>query len=231
MLRKPVIGLTTYGKKETGAYHLPAVYIDCVRRAGGVAVLVPPDAEGAGSVYERLDGVVFTGGGDINPDRYEGAHHEQIYNIDDERDDGEFRIAEFILEKKIPTLAICRGIQVLNVFLGGTLHAHIPEVYGEIIRHRLLPKVACEHAVTIMPGTRLESILGQSELNVVSWHHQALRDVAGDMVITARSPDGVIEGIEIDSHPWLVGVQWHPELSAKEDPLQQRLFNRLVQHT
>ena len=230
MIRKPLIGLTTYGRKETGEYHLPAMYVDCVRRAGGVPVLVPPDAKEAGDVCKRLDGFVLTGGGDINPKFYQGAHHAHSYNIDNERDEGAFRIAEVIFERKIPTLAICRGIQLLNIFLGGTLYEDIPESYGEKILHRLPPSVACKHKVEIMPGTKLESILGQLEIEIISWHHQALKDVAKDIVITAWSMDGVIEGIEINSHPWLIGVQWHPELSAEEDFLQQKLFNALIEH-
>jgi len=229
MTRKPVIGLTTYGKKETGEYRLPALYIECVRRAGGVPVLIPSDAEEVGDVCERLDGIIFPGGGDINPKYYQGVQHAEIYNIDDERDKGDFKVAEVILVQKIPILAICRGMQILNVLLGGTLQEHLPEVYGEEILHRLPPKVACKHKVDIMPDTKLESILGQSEVEIVSWHHQALKDVAKDMVVTARSKDGVIEGIEVNSHPWLVGVQWHPELSATEDFLQQKLFNALVE--
>ncbi len=215
--------------KETGEYRLPSLYIDSVRRAGGLPLLIPPDAEEATTVCERLDGVILTGGGDIGPKTYQGTDHEQIYNVDEERDQGEFRVAEVILSQHIPTLAICRGIQILNVLLGGTLHEHLPETYGEEILHRRPPRVACRHNVDIMPGTKLDSIIGQTEVEIVSWHHQALKDVAKDMVITARSKDGVIEGIEIDSHPWLVGVQWHPELSAEEDPLQQKLFDALVE--
>lgn len=230
MIRKPVIGLTTYSKEENKEYHLPVSYVECVRRAGGVPVLIPSDVKEAAEVCERLDGVVFTGGGDIDPKFYKGVHHVQIYNVDEGRDEGEFRIAEVILEQHIPTLAICRGVQLLNIFLGGTLHEDIPEIYGEKIIHRLPPRVACNHKVEIMPGTKLELIIGQSVTEIVSWHHQALKDVAKDITVTARSLDGVIEGIEIDSHPWLVGVQWHPELSAKDDFLQQKLFNALIEH-
>jgi len=229
MPRKPVIGITTYGKKETGEYRLPALYIECVRQAGGAVLLIPSNEKEAGNVCERLDGIVFSGGGDVNPKFYQGINHLEIYNIDDERDEGEFRIAEVILQKKIPTLAICRGIQILNIFLGGTLHEHIPEIYGEKVLHRLPPRLPCKHKVEIVAGTKLKAILGQSEAEVFSWHHQALNDIAEDMVISARSADGVIEGIEINSHPWLVGVQWHPELSAKEDFLQQKIFDALIE--
>lgn len=228
MAQKPVIGLTTYGRRETNEYRLPVLYIDAVRRAGGLPVLVPPDADEAEGVCARLDGIIFSGGGDINPKSYNGIDHELIYNIDDERDAGEFKIAAVVLERQIPTLAICRGIQILNIQLGGTLHEHLSETYGEKILHRLPPRVACKHYVDIVPETKLAGIIGQSEIEIVSWHHQALKDIAKDITVTARSSDGVIEGIEIDSHPWLVGVQWHPELSAADDILQQKLFNALV---
>lgn len=229
MSRKPIIGLTTYGKKENGEYRLPALYVESVRRAGGVAVLIPPDPEEAAAICERMDGIILTGGGDIDPKTYKGADHEQIYNIDEERDAGEFRVVETVLAQHIPTLAICRGIQILNVFLGGTLHEHLPETFGEDVLHRMPPRVACNHHVDILPDTRLDSIIGETAIEIVSWHHQSLKEIAEDLSVTARSRDGVIEGIEMASHPWLVGVQWHPELSAAEDPLQQRLFDALIE--
>jgi len=228
MASKPVIGLTTYGRKENDEYKLPVLYIDAVRRAGGLPVLIPPDANEAEEVCLRMDGIILTGGGDINPRCYNGIVHEQNYNNDNERDQGELRIAAVILEKKIPALAICRGLQILNIHLGGTLYEHLSETYGEDILHRLPTRVACNHKVGIVPGTKLAEIVGQAEIEVFSWHHQSLKEVAKEMTVTAKSSDGVIEGIEINNHPWLVGVQWHPELSAAKDILQQRLFNALI---
>lgn len=229
MTQKPVIGITSYGVNEAGDYSLPAVYVHAVRRAGGLPVLLPPDADEAEGVCERVDGILLTGGGDIDPRHYNGQQHDEIYNINEERDKGEFRVVEFVLERQIPTLAICRGIQVLTVFLGGSLHEHLPDVYGEDIIHRLPLRVACRHAVEIISGSKLAGIMSRSPVEIVSWHHQAIKDVPGDVVVTARSVDGVIEAIEMDSHPWLIGVQWHPELSAAEDPLQQKLFDTLVE--
>lgn len=229
MKQKPVIGIASYGINDLGDYHLPAVYVAAVRRAGGLPVLLPPDAEEAATVCSRMDGIILSGGGDMDPKYFNGADHPEIYNINWERDEGEFRVCEAVMTQLIPTLAICRGVQMLNVFLGGTLHEHLPDIYGEEILHRKPPRNPCRHLVKIAPDSKLAAILERSEVEIVSWHHQSIREAAGEMVVTAYSGDGVIEAVEIDSHPWLVGVQWHPELSAAENPLQQKLFDVLVE--
>lgn len=229
MKRKAVIGIGSYGINDVGDYHLPAVYVAAVRRAGGLPVLLPPDAEEAATVCSRMDGIILSGGGDMDPKYYGGADHPEIYNINRERDEGEFRLSESVMKQRVPTLAICRGVQILNVFLGGTVHEHLPDVYGEKILHRVPPRNPCSHLVEIARGCKLAAIMQRSEVEIVSWHHQSIKEPAGEMVVTAHSGDGVIEAVEIDSHPWLVGVQWHPELSAAENPLQQRLFDVLVE--
>ena len=134
-----------------------------------------------------------------------------------------------ILEQDIPTLAICRGMQILNIFLGGTLYEHLPETFGEEVLHRLPPRETAKHLVGISPGSKLHAIVSTSQMEIVSWHHQAVKDIPKQLTITARSKDGVIEGLELDSHRWLVAVQWHPELSASEDKLQQQLFDALIE--
>jgi putative glutamine amidotransferase len=129
----------------------------------------------------------------------------------------------------VPTLGICRGAQILNIAEGGTLIEHIPEEVGESTLHRAPPREPIAHRVHLTPGSRLRQILGQDEVEAASWHHQALRRVARSFEVTATAPDGIVEAIEMRDHPWLVAVQWHPELSAATDPLQQRLFDSLVQ--
>jgi len=228
MLKKPLIGLTTYGRKETSDYSLPAKYVDCVRRAGGIPILLPAGETDGEGICDRLDGIILSGGGDIHPDRYSGNSHALIYKVDEERDDSEFCLTQIILKKNIPTLAICRGMQILNTFLGGTLYEHIPDSFGEAVLHRFPPRETTKHTVDINPGSKLYSIVSTSRMEIVSWHHQAVKDIPKELTITARSKDGVIEGIELDSHPWLVGVQWHPELSASEDRLQQQLFDAFI---
>ncbi len=229
MSKKPLIGLTTYGRKETNDYSLPAKYVDCVRQAGGIPILLPAGETEVKGLCERLDGVILSGGGDIHPDKYNGKHHSLMYKVDQERDDTELRLTQIILEKNIPTLAICRGMQILNTYFGGTLHEHLPEKYGEMILHRLPPRETAKHMVKISRGSKLHAIVETDEIEIVSWHHQAVDDIPKEFTITAKASDGVVEGMELDSHPWLVAVQWHPELSAAKDILQQKLFNALIE--
>ena len=223
MSYSPLIGLTSYGKKEENKYNLPAEYVESVRRAGGIPVLLPPGEKSVKSLCSRLDGIILTGGGDIHQDHYNGSTHPLIYNVDEQRDETELAITKIILERNIPTLAICRGMQILNTFFGGTLFEHLP------VLHRFPPRETTKHLVDISPGSKLHGIVSTSQMEIVSWHHQAVKDVPKELTITARSKDGVIEGFELDSHPWLVAVQWHPELSASEDKLQQKLFDALIE--
>jgi len=227
--KRPLIGLTTYGRKETGEYSLPAQYIDSVRRAGGIPVLVAPGETNLETLCQSLDGIILTGGGDIHPDQYKGNSHALMYKVDEQRDATELELTKLILEKDIPALAICRGLQILNIFFGGTLYEHIPDVFEETVLHRLPPRETVKHMVDVIKGSKLHGIVGSDKIEVVSWHHQAVRDVPKNLTITARSDDGIVEGIELDSHSWLVAVQWHPELSASNDVLQQKLFNALIE--
>ena len=129
----------------------------------------------------------------------------------------------------VPTLAICRGTQILNVAEGGTLIEHLPDVVGETVIHRAPPREPVAHPVRVLPESRLAGVLGATDFSCMSWHHQAIRQVAPGFEVVAYAPDGTIEGLEMQSHPWLVAVQWHPELTAAEDPIQQRLFDALVE--
>ena len=224
----PLVGITTYGEDESGHFTLPRGYADAIRRAGGLPLLVTPGEMRIAEVVGALDALILTGGGDIDPRAYDGPGHETIYMIDEERDATEFALAKLALEIGFPTLGICRGTQLLNVALGGTLHAHLPEIVGEEIAHRLPPRSPVPHAVEIFPETRLAEILGVRETSPQSWHHQAIDVVAEGLVVTAQAPDGTVEAFEMPSHPWLVAVQWHPELTAGEDPIQQALFDALV---
>jgi len=230
--KPPLIGITTYGAKESHEYSLPSKYVECVRRAGGIPVLLPPGEKELKELCKSLDGVILSGGGDIHEDCYGGKSHSLIYKVDEQRDETELALIKIILEENIPTLAICRGFQILNIALGGTLYEHLPEVFGEDILHRLPPKETIKHSVEVSQGSKLYSIVECSHMEIVSWHHQAVNKISNELTITAKSKDGVIEGIELDSHRWLVAVQWHPELSAakdkENDKLQQKLFDALV---
>jgi len=229
MNTQPLIGITTYSKNEAGEFVLPHDYIDAVRRSGGIPLLVPPGEAHLEPLIQRLEGFVFAGGGDINPQRYQGQPHESVYNIDDERDRSELEAARLILKHQLPTLAICRGLQIFNTLLGGTLFEDLPEQLGESVIHRLPPRKATRHLVQIKPNSRLFDILQETELEVASWHHQSIRQPAPGFRMVAQAADCVLEAAEIDEHPWFVGVQWHPELTAAADPAQQRLFDALIQ--
>ena len=148
--------------------------------------------------------------------------------VDAERDRMEVDLVKQLIERGIPTLAICRGMQILNVALGGTLHEHLPDVFGGQIKHRLPPREPVPHPVSVQPGSRVAKIMQTSECSPQSWHHQAIREVAPGLEVVATAADGVIEAVELSGHPWLVAVQWHPELSAAEDASQQRIFDELA---
>jgi putative glutamine amidotransferase len=224
----PLIGLTTYGRDEAGSYTLPSEYVSAVRRAGGLPVLIPPGETNVAQVIDRVDAVILAGGGDIDPVTYGGNHHPAIYMVDGDRDRTEIDLARRLVQRDMPTLAICRGAQILNVALGGTLHEHIPDRFGQQVRHRLPPREPTPHAVEVEPKSRLAGILGQTSAAPMSWHHQGMNELAGGLEIVSRAPDGVVEAVELPEHRWLVAVQWHPELTAAVDPGQQRLFDALV---
>ncbi len=226
----PIIGLTTYGQDERGRYHLPAEYIHAVRRAGGLPLMIAPGERHVDKLLDQLDALIFTGGGDIDPVHYGGRPHETIYGTDAERDRSELGLIAKILHRpEIPALCICRGLQVLNVALGGTLIEHLPEEVGETVRHRKPPRLTVTHPVHIAPGSRLAKVLGTGTVEAVSWHHQAIRTPGAGLQVVARAADGVIEAVELPGRPNVIAVQWHPEISADRDPLQQRLFDVLVE--
>lgn len=225
-----LIGLTTYGRNEAGRHELPAEYSDSVVRAGGLPVLLPPVADDALAAgwLDRLDGVILTGGGDIDPSRYGGEAHPTVYNLDPARDRSEMAVARAALDRDLPILAICRGLQILNTVLGGTLYEDVPDAIGEQVTHRAVPHSPVRHDVRIEAGSCLAGILGQTTTESVSWHHQAIRELGTGLTPAAYAEDGLIEAAELSGHAWCIGVQWHPELAAADNPVQQKLFDALV---
>lgn len=230
MTLPPLIGITTYGRDESNRFSLPGDYVDGVRRAGAIPVLIPPGETQLENLLSTIDGLILAGGGDINPELYGGTLHETIYNLDSERDKAEMALARRAIETRMPTLGICRGTQIINVMLGGTLIEHLPDVVGESVLHRLPPREPTEHMVTLEKSSRLADILGTVECSIASWHHQAICDVADGLRVIARAPDGTIEAVEMPDNPMLIAVQWHPELTAGRDAAQQRLFDTVVQY-
>lgn len=230
MPARPLIGVTTTGRDALGRFRLNGNYVDAVRRASGIPVLLPPGEASPEELLATLDGLILTGGGDLDPALYGGRPHAAIYGIDAERDAAELALARSASACGLPTFGICRGAQVINVALGGTLVEHLPDEVGDAVAHRPDPGVEEyeHHDVEVAARSTLARVLGSTSCSTPSWHHQAVRGVAPGLEAVARAADATIEALEQPNHPWLVGVQWHPEVTAATDPLQQRLFDALV---
>ncbi len=224
-----LVGITTYPPNSTARFELPEEYVAAVRRAGAIPVLIAPGEAQIDELLARLDGVVLAGGGDIDPARWGGEAHPTIEFVDPARDDLELALAERVLDEGIPTLAICRGLQVVNTARGGTLHVHLPDAVPTDEPHRLEPKWSHTHRVTVDADSLVARTMGTETVEPACWHHQAIDRPGIGLTVTARSPDGVIEAVELAGHPWLVAVQWHPEMTAADDAAQQRLFDGLVE--
>ncbi|NYJ30442.1 gamma-glutamyl-gamma-aminobutyrate hydrolase family protein [Galbitalea soli] len=229
---KPVIGLTTYLEQaQTGVWDVPAaflpkVYFDAVTRAGGIAVLLPPqpvDAGVAGRVLDGLDGLILTGGKDVDPARYGQEPHPTTDAPRLDRDAWEDALITAAIDRGLPFLGICRGAQLLNVALGGTLIQHLPDAVGST-RYNLGGGTFNEVAVAVEPGTTLAGMIG-SGVDAKVYHHQAIDRLADGLTVTARSDDGVIEAVELPGVPFGVAVQWHPEETSDDI----RLFEGLVE--
>jgi len=220
----PRVGLTTT-RPESDKF---ANYARAVEKAGGVVVPIVPGKIDSAQVLQDIDALVLTGGGDVDPAQY-GQEKEvevQQADIDPARDDLELRLIREVQRTGTPTLCVCRGMQVLNVARRGTLVQHLPKRVGDKVPHVGQGKDGI-HPVEILPGSRLAGILGTTRTSPASSHHQALDRVAPGLKVVARSPDDeVIEAVEAEDHPWLIGVQWHPERSP--EPCQQKLFDDLV---
>ncbi|HIN94501.1 MAG TPA: gamma-glutamyl-gamma-aminobutyrate hydrolase family protein [Planctomycetes bacterium] len=223
------IGITTYDRDKDGRYSVSGNYLDAVRAAGGVPILLAPGEAAWESLLTKIDGLLLAGGGDVNPDRYGSSGHAEVYGVDQERDAFEFQLVPWAIDRKLPLFGICRGAQVINVALGGTLIEHLPDVLGVEDTHRLPARQAVDHAIELTPASRLAEFYQQTTFSAASSHHQAVRDVAAALTIAGRAPDGTIEALEMAEHPGLIAVQWHPEMTAAKDPLQQRLFSAFIE--
>jgi putative glutamine amidotransferase len=228
----PVIGLTTYLQRaQTGVWDvqaafLPKVYFEAVTRAGGIAVLLPPQSVNtaiASRVLDGLDGLIITGGPDVDPARYDQQPHPSTDAPGVVRDAWEDALLLGAIERGLPFLGICRGAQVLNVALGGTLIQHLPDAIGST-RYNLGGGEFNEVPVAVEEGSELAELIGAG-VNAKVYHHQAIDRVADGLTVTARSDDGVIQAVELDSVAFGVAVQWHPEESADDI----RLFAGLVE--
>lgn len=237
---RPLIGIIAASHFDNGVffYGLLPAYSKSVAQAGGLPLMIAPDIgeEALRAVYERLDGVLLAGGGDIDPALYGMADGNGlgIYGISRERDLAEINLVKWALADDKPTLGICRGCQIVNVALGGTLYRDIPKEYPAFtgVDHSLWgkkPRDFYAHAVTVAPTTRLAAALGSDgTMPVNSLHHQALRDIAPELRINATAEDGIVEGVEIPDARFFVAVQWHPEeLTGRSAPMRH-LFESFV---
>ena len=223
----PVIGITTYGRNTKGRFHLPGDYVDAVRAGGGLPVLLPPGEAHIGDILRVIDGLILSGGEDIDPRLYKGMPHPSIERVDPERDAFELALARAVLEGDLPVLGICRGHQMLNVATGGDLIPHLPEWQRNGVVHRGDQEREVIHPVQVEPGTRLAEILGVAEVPTVSLHHQGMGKISPEWQPCAYAPDGLVEAQEHRDHPWMIAVQWHPEMAYRE-PAQIRIFQALV---
>jgi putative glutamine amidotransferase len=231
-VRRPLIGVTTYHREgeDRPRFFVPASYIDAVRSCGGRPVLLPPGDEDPSALLDDVDGIVLCGGGDLDPARFGGSSgHDAQYSTCPERDAFELALIEACIARRKPTLAICRGLQVLNVARGGDLHVHLPDVVGDAVAHRASVERHTEHAVRVAPDSRLAALLGAEVVTVASWHHQAVARIGHGLRAVAWAADGTVEALEVEGCPTLWAVQWHPELQVAEtDGRQRGLFEALV---
>ena len=238
---KPVIGITSTPSRDVLAhgtflrYAMGAAYVEAVLAGGGVPVVLPPQLGNAGRLLDVVDGLLLSGGADVEPWRY-GADevHQTAYGLSPERDAFELELLDAALARDVPVLGICRGLQVLNVALGGTLiqdisTQHLADV---AVRHRqheigLGADEVGHPVVAIDPA--LDRILSSDPLGVNSFHHQAIALLAPDLVAVAEAPDGIVEAVVLPGRPFVVGVQWHPELMFERHPDHARPFAALLE--
>jgi putative glutamine amidotransferase len=216
--QRPVVGLTTYlqqaqtGVWDVRASFLPAVYVDGVTSAGGIAMLLPPqpvDQAIVERVLDGLDGLVVTGGRDVDPASYGQARLPTTDEPARDRDAWEFALVRGALARGLPLLGICRGAQVLNVALGGTLHQHLPDVVGHY-QHQLGNAAFNTSPIRTVAGTRLAALIGEST-DAQCYHHQAIAELGDGLLASAWDPDGVVEAVEVPGERFVLAVQWHPE--------------------
>jgi putative glutamine amidotransferase len=235
----PIIGITCgsdVSVSSTGGrvYRQNSVgfdYISAIEYAGGTPIVLPivEDQECISSFMDIMDGLLLSGGGDIDPSFFNEEPIPELGNIDPDRDRVEMLLSKAALEQDLPVLAICRGIQVLNVAAGGTLYQDISQHSKEILKHRQsAPGWHASHTIQIEPGSLVYDIFGKQTGRVNSFHHQAVRDIADGFYVSARSLDGIIEAIESKEHRFMLGVQFHPEMMFQHHPEAANIFAAFV---
>lgn len=234
-MQAPLIGITTFRRRKKGQvtqHAISEMYVQSVVQAGGVPVLIPADLKQveAEVLIARLDGLLLSGGGDILPERYGGKPHPKVGSMDDDRDELEINLVKLAVEAALPFLGICRGIQVINVALGGTLYEDIATQCGQPMRHAYYPDWPRDlraHGVKVEPDSQLAKIAGSTAFEVNSLHHQGLYEIGEGLQAVAWAPDCLVEAVELPKHPYGIGVQWHPECLT-DSPEAVALFETFV---
>lgn len=240
MTTRPLIGCATYRKSADqqhpiDVYGLMPVYTEAVLAAGGLPVLIPLGLQKSDlqALLPRLDGILLPGGGDVEPARYGGDNsHPLVHDVNVQRDEAELLLIHEALQAQKPLLAICRGLQILNVALGGSLWADVQSEMLQADTHDYFDvgrRDYLAHEVHVQPGTLLAGALGVDAIQVNSLHHQGIRRLAPGLRPAATAPDGLVEAVEVIDHPFAVGVQWHPESLLQVEPRMRCLFERFVE--
>jgi putative glutamine amidotransferase len=243
MPRRPVIGIATQTLpavvgERPACWIMGQRYVETLRSVGAipwVIPLLPHDPDTMREIFDRLDGVFLTGGVDVDPARYGEVKHPLCGTTDPDRDAIEMMLLEHAMDNHRPVLAVCRGLQILNVVCGGTLYQDVSAQVPAALKHDHFPTPAqpsrayLAHDITVTPNTRLGELLGDSVVPVNSMHHQAIKDLGRGLRASAFAPDGIIEGIEGTNGQFLVAVQWHPEELAESQPGMRRLFTSFVE--
>jgi putative glutamine amidotransferase len=235
---KPIIGISagkSFNNNQISQINLIENYFFAIKKAGGIPLIIPTglselDLE---QIIHNFDGIVISGGGDIETSRYQGRPDSRVSNVDPNRDNLEINLEKLTYKNQIPLLGICRGCQVINVAFGGSLYSDIASQYQTTIRHDCFPGIARDHeahSIEVQGNSHLEIVLSGNKLNVNSLHHQGIKLLGDNLLATAYAPDGIIEAIEIKNHPFLIGVQWHPEWMLSSPPMQN-LFNEFINST
>lgn len=226
---RPTIGITTSVSQDEQAFRLKKGYVEAVAKAGGVPVILPHSQVEAEEVGSRIDGLLLSGGPDLDPICFGEEPRYELLKIDPKRDHFELELARLFLEEERPILGICRGIQVLNIASGGDIYQDIRAQLKDTLRHKQDgPYRYPTHQVIIKRDTLLFELLGKEKLRVNSFHHQAVKNVAPEFIVSAKANDGIVEAIERPTGIFQLGVQWHPETMWRNYPLFKKLFIGLV---
>ena len=225
----PLIGITCSIDEQADRLQLNAAYLEAVEAAGGIPVLLAGGRETALAVVDRLDGILFTGGVDLDPSYFGEAPLQGLGEVSPRRDSFEVELCRAAYDRGLPVLGICRGCQLMTIVRGGDVYQDLPSQKPDAMQHvQQAPRGHRSHSVAVVSGSRLAAAAGCESLRVNSFHHQAVRRLAEGCQVAATAPDGVVEAFEDPRHPFWLGVQWHPEALWRHEPAAAAVFRALV---